>query len=284
MPTGGPTDQDTLSEAQSIKFMRVIDAETGNVVQIQLIDTGLTTVDGQPVSTMGVGATSGINVIIVSKTIGEITAGGASGLEDFTNGGEFTGLVDRNFLIEIDLAAGTDTFKWSLDGGTTWEAENVAITGNDQTLQEDITIKWDATTGHTLAQTWTFTCLANDPAAIKKDVTRILFASPAPSASVDSDIFDARGITEATITIEGTFGAGSVAGMTVDLYASHDGINFDVDPWIEDLEPTFVTNSLARISHNIDLLPKYFKATLVNLDAGQGIGGAEINVTAVEKS
>jgi hypothetical protein len=72
--------------------------------------------------------------------------------------------------------------------------------------------------------------------------------------------------------------------MTVDLYASNDGINFDTDPWVEDLEPNFIagTTTLARITHNLDALPKYFRAVTENLDIGQGITGIYINVTAVE--
>ncbi len=46
---GEPTDPDLLSQAQVIKYMRVIDAETGLVVQLEMVDTGRTTVDGIPI-------------------------------------------------------------------------------------------------------------------------------------------------------------------------------------------------------------------------------------------
>lgn len=284
MVTGGPTDPDLLSQAQSIKFRRMIDAETGKIVQIQLIDTGLTTIDGKSIFVEGVGSTGGgLNVIVVSKTIGEITFAG-SGLNDMVNGGEFTGLINTTFLIEIDLAAATDTFKWSIDGGTTWEEENVPITGSPQTLQNDITITFNVTTGHTLTETWTFACLAADPAAIRKPVTQIESRSPAASVTLTSTIFDARNIREAVITIECTFDILATLGMTVDLYASHDGINFDLEPWVQDLEPTFVAGvtTSTRLSHNLDALPRYFRAVAVNLDPAKGIGSVIINITAVE--
>lgn len=79
-----------------------------------------------------------------------------AGLDDVTVAGTFTGTVDRRFLIEIDAADTPDTFKWSKDGGNTWEAETVAITGAAQALTEGITIAFAATTGHTLGDQWLF--------------------------------------------------------------------------------------------------------------------------------
>lgn len=53
MSIGAPTDPDLLSEAQSRKFMRVIDDDTGLVVQLELVDTGRTAGDGTPIYAMG---------------------------------------------------------------------------------------------------------------------------------------------------------------------------------------------------------------------------------------
>ncbi|MGB2809465.1 MAG: hypothetical protein WBC22_17115, partial [Sedimentisphaerales bacterium] len=77
-----------------------------------------------------------------------------SGLDDLTAGTTFQLTVARTYLVVIDLAAATDTFKWSVDDGDTWEAEDVTVTGAAQTLDSAFTITFAATTGHTLAETW----------------------------------------------------------------------------------------------------------------------------------
>lgn len=86
-------------------------------------------------------------------TIGVATITG-SGLDDATSGGTYSFDGVKTIKVEIDLAAATDTFKWSDDGGVTW-TEDVVITGSAQTLSNGITITFAATTGHTLADYWT---------------------------------------------------------------------------------------------------------------------------------
>ena len=79
-----------------------------------------------------------------------------SGLDDLTSGGIFTGSANRSFLIEIDAEGTPDTFRWSKDGGVSWDVSTVAITGTAQELTEGITITFLATTGHVLAEQWAF--------------------------------------------------------------------------------------------------------------------------------
>ncbi len=93
-------------------------------------------------------------IVIVSKTIGAITPT-VIGLDDMSNGGEFTGDEDIVYEVEIDATGIPDTFKWSEDGEE--KASGVSITGNVQELSNGVTIKFNATTGHTLADKWTFT-------------------------------------------------------------------------------------------------------------------------------
>ena len=83
-----------------------------------------------------------------------------SGIDDLTSGGTFTGTENRSFVIEIDAAAVPDTFKWSKDGGTTWDVSTVAITGLAQELVEGITVIFLTTTGHTLTDQWSFDVFA----------------------------------------------------------------------------------------------------------------------------
>jgi len=78
------------------------------------------------------------------------------GLNDATSGGTFSGGSDIDYKVEIDGTGTPDTFKWSDDGGSTWDATLVAIDGTAQTLNNGVTITFAATTGHTLADSWTF--------------------------------------------------------------------------------------------------------------------------------
>lgn len=80
-----------------------------------------------------------------------------AGVNNATSGGTFTGLVSRTFKIEIDTIGTPDRFKWSKNGGVSWDATAVSITGSAQTLAEGVTVTFAATTGHTLGDAWYFT-------------------------------------------------------------------------------------------------------------------------------
>jgi hypothetical protein len=56
-----------------------------------------------------------------------------------------TAPADTSILFEIDLggAVGTATFKWSLDDGATWEAEN-QLTATSNGVNSGITMTWGA--------------------------------------------------------------------------------------------------------------------------------------------
>ena len=54
-------------------------------------------------------------------------------------------------------AGGYDTFEWSDDGGSTWDATDVQITGSAQALNNGVTVTFGATSGHTLNDYWDFT-------------------------------------------------------------------------------------------------------------------------------
>lgn len=77
------------------------------------------------------------------------------GLDDATSSGSFTGDESTEYLVEIDATGTPDTFKWSKDGGATWEATGVSITGAAQLLDEGVSVTFAATTGHTLGDQWT---------------------------------------------------------------------------------------------------------------------------------
>ena len=77
-------------------------------------------------------------------------------LNDLTSQGTYVGTEIIEYTVEIDLASGTDTFKWSKDGGATYEASSVSVTGSAQTLDNGVTVTLAATTGHALGDKWIF--------------------------------------------------------------------------------------------------------------------------------
>ena len=102
----------------------------------------------------------------------DVKAGGVIGaidpnavLDDLTAGGTFNGTVadDIDYKVEIDANDTPDTFKWSDDGGSTWDAEDVNITGSAQTLNNGITVTFDANDGHTTGDYWEFTVTIHNP-------------------------------------------------------------------------------------------------------------------------
>jgi hypothetical protein len=90
-----------------------------------------------------------------TKSLGEPSFTG-SGLNDLTVSGTYTGSANATYYVEIDGASTPDTFKWSNDNGSSFEATTVAITGAAQTLENGISITFAATTGHTSTEYWTF--------------------------------------------------------------------------------------------------------------------------------
>jgi hypothetical protein len=80
-----------------------------------------------------------------------------SGLNDLTKTGTYGCAGGRAYRVQIDSVGATDTFKWSNDGGTTFEATLVAMTGAAQLLECGLSVTFGATTGHTLNDRWDFT-------------------------------------------------------------------------------------------------------------------------------
>jgi cytoskeletal protein CcmA (bactofilin family) len=95
-------------------------------------------------------------------TIGEAnTTFSGSGLDDAYFTGHFEGTTTTSYYVRIDGVGtgtgGVDTFEWSKDNWSTTEATGVDITGSDQALDNNINIKFNATTGHTDNDQWSGT-------------------------------------------------------------------------------------------------------------------------------
>lgn len=84
-----------------------------------------------------------------------------TGLNDITSGGTYTNQSDLLYQIEID-GIGPDTFKWTIDGGTTYTT-GVAITGSAQILSHGVTITFANIIGHTMFDAFLFDAIANNP-------------------------------------------------------------------------------------------------------------------------
>jgi len=95
-------------------------------------------------------------LVLFTQDIGaDVFTGG--GLDDLTTGGIYDGFkVKTNYRVEIDGTGSPDTFRWSNDGGSTWEQETIGITGSAQALEYGLTITFGATTGHTINNYWDF--------------------------------------------------------------------------------------------------------------------------------
>jgi len=78
-----------------------------------------------------------------------------SGLDDGTSSGTYGGTATATYTVIIDATGTPDTFKWKKNSGAF--TEDVAITGEAQTLSDGVKITFAATTGHTLNDQWVIT-------------------------------------------------------------------------------------------------------------------------------
>ncbi len=79
-----------------------------------------------------------------------------AGVNDMRIKGIFSGAATREFKIQIDGTGSPNTFKWSINDGSSWVETGVAMTANWYTLQEGVQIKFAAITGHTSGNSWTW--------------------------------------------------------------------------------------------------------------------------------
>jgi len=101
---------------------------------------------GQVVKTMS------LNTVIGPTTF----SGGGPDVMVVSEATVFTGTSTPTLVVEIDGTTAPETFKWSLDGGSTFVATLVPITaGVDQLLQDGIYIRFSQGTGIALASRWT---------------------------------------------------------------------------------------------------------------------------------
>ena len=100
-----------------------------------------------------------VTVYTGSADVGGISAvvPTVTGTTTLAASGTFTGTTDISYKVEIDADAVPDTFKWSDDGGSTWDATTVNVTGGAQTLNNGVSVTFSSTTNADLGDSWTFT-------------------------------------------------------------------------------------------------------------------------------
>ena len=87
------------------------------------------------------------DVYFYGDTLDDMTASGVSTLATMT---------DKRFTIEIDSTGAIDTYRWSTDGGASWNAILQPITAAaTDTLSDGVQISFAAATGHSDFDEWT---------------------------------------------------------------------------------------------------------------------------------
>jgi len=71
-----------------------------------------------------------------------------------TVSGTYTGTVSTSYLVEITTQASTDKYRWSDDGGTTYEAINVSCSTVAVSLNNGISITFAAVGSHNINESW----------------------------------------------------------------------------------------------------------------------------------
>ena len=78
-------------------------------------------------------------------------------LAQLSSQNSYNGPAANRYVIQIDSLGSPNTFKWYNDGGVVPVRTNVAITGNDQLLENRIEVKFSNKTGHNIGDRWSFT-------------------------------------------------------------------------------------------------------------------------------
>lgn len=146
-------------QAHALETLRVTD----NVhFDADLTVDGDLTVNGtQTITNSNNIALSGsFNYFNSGDTIGDAnTTFTGTGLDDAFFTGHYNGTSsNKTFYVRISADhSAPDEFEWSTDNFSTIEATGIAITGDDQPLEDGISIKFNADNGHDLGDVWSGT-------------------------------------------------------------------------------------------------------------------------------
>jgi len=178
-----------------------------------------------------------VNDVDFSDEIGLAFTG--SGLNDLSVpalGGYYSGdALTQDYRVEIDGTGTPDTFRYSDDGGGTWVASGIAITGASQTLNNSVKITFNATTGHTNGDRWDFDAIyvsmnfsSVGAGQGLQDAWSLAFAgltfngADAAPHNAPGDVFTIRGVINTSFTgriigRNGTAGAGTAVDWQISI-------------------------------------------------------------------
>jgi hypothetical protein len=121
-----------------------------------------------------------------------------------------------------------------------------------------------------------------DEAKVKQSLLLINVSSIAAGGEVHKDV-DVGSVKSACLTVSVTYGA-AAAGVRVYVLASPDGfITVDSENTTDAFtyfEPSFAANSTRVRSVNLDLLPRYVRVLVRNLDSSVATGAVKVWLTA----
>ena len=137
-----------------------------------------------------IGDSSANNKFQVGPYLTTITSGGgAQGFNDFTYNDYYTGAIVRTFIVMIDGTSETqDTFKFSNNGGSTWNVTGENCSTGWSNLTDGVAVKFDNVAGHNDGAYWSFTAYPE------------VFNANAQLVTVDKDLY----VRDGNITAEGT--------------------------------------------------------------------------------
>ena len=139
-----------------------------------------------------------VSVSIVPRTVSYEVSGirtpvfTGSGLNDISTSIVTTldMILPTTYRVSIDDDGTPDTFRWSKNGGVSWEATDISITGDFQELEHGVGIKFNSTTGHTIGDRW-------DIRAVPQNTTFNLYGGYLIiPANYDGNIFVTSDITQ----------------------------------------------------------------------------------------
>lgn len=147
----------------------------------------------------------------VRRTIKDLTKTGTGG-GDLNVSGDFSNAADKSYKVEITTGGevGSAIFRWSDDGGSTWDEEGIITRSERYELNHDISLQFTPKAGDTDFDTndfWTFTAIGtnNQLNTFIVDTTnnQTLFGG---DATIDGDLIIDNTSTEALIVRKNTGG------------------------------------------------------------------------------
>lgn len=131
--------------------------DTTKRIPVRAIDAGDWPVGNKCFISDGTNLHEGAITEVLEAAIGAAALTG-TGNDDIHIVGNYNGSWENTLRIKIDAGDATNpnTFTWSIDGGSTWEAAGVAcqLEANKVALTDRIYVYWDAVTGHVTNDYW----------------------------------------------------------------------------------------------------------------------------------